>query len=341
MNKAKPIHNRILVMRFSAMGDVAMTVPVVKAFLASHPEKEILMVSQQSFSAMFLGIDRLEFFGVNLKGKHKGLLGIFRLWFQIRKEKKFDAIADLHGVLRSHILHFLFRLDGKKTSVIDKGRKAKKELTRKKDKVFTPLQHSTERYADVFKGLGMPISQGFISNAVKPAEVLEDRKIHLGFAPFAKHLMKMYDLDRFKEIIRFFDKEPFRLHLFGGSVPEKLIIREWEQEFKMAIPQDPSNTLASEIELMGRLDLMVSMDSANMHLASLKGTPVISIWGPTHPYAGFMGVGQSPLNAIQANMDCRPCSVFGNKNCWKGDHACMAIISPANVIERVLELVGE
>ena len=342
MSQPKPLHNRILVMRFSAMGDVAMTVPVVKSFLASHPDKEVLMVSQQSFSALFQGIERLVFIGVDLSGKHKGILGIFRIWQALRKGQAFDAVADLHGVLRSHILRLLFRLGGQQTARIDKGRKEKKELTRKKDKVFRPLMHSTERYAEVFKRLGLPISQGLVpAFSSSTSGHHTDHKIHLGFAPFAKHPMKMYDLDRFKEIVRYFDREPFRLHLFGGSQPERLILREWELEFRMAIPQDPAGNLATEIELIGRLDLMVSMDSANMHLASIKGIPVISIWGPTHPHAGFMGIGQSPLNAIQANMECRPCSVFGNKPCWKGDHACMAIISPGNVIERVLELVGE
>lgn len=77
------------------------------------------------------------------------------------------------------------------------------------------------------------------------------------------------------------------------------------------------------------------MDSANMHLASLAAVPVVSVWGPTHPYAGFYGVGQNPLNAIQLNLACRPCSVFGNKSCWRGDHACMSGIVPTAIIEKI------
>jgi len=83
---------------------------------------------------------------------------------------------------------------------------------------------------------------------------------------------------------------------------------------------------------------MISMDSANMHLASLFGVPVVSVWGATHPFAGFMGFGQSPDRAVQIDdLECRPCSVFGNKPCFRGDHACMEWITP----ERVLEKVGQ
>lgn len=78
--------------------------------------------------------------------------------------------------------------------------------------------------------------------------------------------------------------------------------------------------LREELILMSNLDVMVSMDSANMHLASLTGTPVVSVWGATHPYAGFLGCNQKEENAVQVSMPCRPCSIFGNKPCQRGDY---------------------
>jgi ADP-heptose:LPS heptosyltransferase len=86
---------------------------------------------------------------------------------------------------------------------------------------------------------------------------------------------------------------------------------------------------------MSHLDLMLSMDSANMHLASLTGVPVISIWGATHPYAGFMGYGQNPDNAIQTSLPCRPCSIYGNKPCMSKDYACLNDIRPETVLEKI------
>ena len=90
---------------------------------------------------------------------------------------------------------------------------------------------------------------------------------------------------------------------------------------------------------MSWLDAMVSMDSANMHLASLVHTPVVSIWGPTHPYCGFSGWHQSPDLAVQLDISCRPCSVFGNKECYIGDFRCMRSISPQMIIDKVTKLI--
>ena len=96
---------------------------------------------------------------------------------------------------------------------------------------------------------------------------------------------------------------------------------------------------AVELALLSHLDTMVSMDSANMHLASITGVPVVSIWGATHPYAGFQGWGQEPSNFIQADMDCRPCSVYGNKPCLRGDYACLTRISPDTVAEKIESII--
>ena len=86
---------------------------------------------------------------------------------------------------------------------------------------------------------------------------------------------------------------------------------------------------------MSHLDVMLSMDSANMHLASLVATPVVSVWGATHPYAGFMGWNQNPENVIQIPLECRPCSIFGQKACLRGDYACMNRIAPETIVEQI------
>ena len=95
----------------------------------------------------------------------------------------------------------------------------------------------------------------------------------------------------------------------------------------------------AELALMSHLDVMVSMDSGNMHLASLVNTPVVSIWGATHPLAGFMGWGQSEQNAVQIDLSCRPCSVYGNKPCLRKDYACLHQITPAIITQRILSVI--
>jgi ADP-heptose:LPS heptosyltransferase len=77
------------------------------------------------------------------------------------------------------------------------------------------------------------------------------------------------------------------------------------------------------------------MDSANMHLASLMGTRCISIWGSTHPYAGFLGFGQSEDDVVQVeDLTCRPCSVFGDKECYRGDWACLEELDIQKIVEK-------
>jgi len=348
MSKPKAEIKTIVVMRFSALGDVAMTVPVLKRVLEENPGIDIIMVSDSKLEGIFSGINRLRFAGYDLKGRYKGLRGIYRIYDQLNTHYEFQAVADLHGVLRTHVVRFLLRLAGKRTASIHKGRLEKKALTRAEEKVFKQLPHTTERYGDVFRQLGCTVrsdsyytlgkgqySQWFEKtwNVAEP--------VHIGFAPFTKHMTKMYNLDRFKEVVKYFNRQPYRLHLFGGSHAEQLVIKQWEKEFNCVESAPAGIGFKAELELMRKLKVMVSMDSANMHLASLVDVPVVSIWGPTHPYAGFYGFNQNPDHAIQVDLSCRPCSVFGNKECWRGDHACMQEITAERVIKQVKKMIGE
>lgn len=345
MNEAT-LREKILMIRFSALGDVAMVVPVVKAFLLHHPDKEILMLSDEKMSDLFFGIERLIFIGASLKGEHRGFLGIIRLFNTIRKQYQFDKLVDLHGVLRTHVLRMLFGISGKRTAMIDKGRFEKFALTRKEIKIFRPLKHATDRYLDVFASIGFSVDdfrddihQVMVSAKSKKRAASKQKK-KIGFTPFAKHDAKMYSLDRFKEVISHFDSLGHELYFFGGKGAEGRIIREWSKEFSNVVPLSDHIGFREELQVMQQLDLMVTMDSANMHLASLVEVPVVSVWGATHPYAGFYGYNQDPSNAVQVGLSCRPCSVFGNKTCWRGDHACMNGITTAMVIAKIEEVMG-
>ena len=97
---------------------------------------------------------------------------------------------------------------------------------------------------------------------------------------------------------------------------------------------------AVELPLMSWLDAMVSMDSGNMHMAALVNVPVVSVWGATHPYCGFAPWKQSPDNIVQLSLPCRPCSVFGNKECYLGDFRCMRSITPQMIIDKVNNILN-
>ena len=135
----------ILVIRLSAMGDVAMTVPVLRAFSLQYPEVKITVVSRPFFKPFFDDIENITFFAIDLKERHKGFLGLLRLFSDLRK-LNIDAVADLHNVLRSKVVRTLFALSGKKVAATDKGRKDKKELTKLEIKTISPTKSMFSRH---------------------------------------------------------------------------------------------------------------------------------------------------------------------------------------------------
>ena len=134
--------------------------------------------------------------------------------------------------------------------------------------------------------------------------------------------------------------ENTRIFLFGGRKEEKEQLSLWAKKYERCVSVPTLlNTLQEELLLMYHLDVMISMDSANMHLASLVNTPVISIWGATHPFAGFMGWNQSADLAVQTDLTCRPCSIYGNKPCLRNDYACLNEIKPEQIINKLDEVI--
>lgn len=338
----------ILVTRLSAMGDVAMTIPVMKQVLEDNPEVEIVFVTNRNWGALCANIPRLTFFPADVKGAHKGVKGLYRLFREVKKAHRIHAVADLHNVLRSKIIRTFFRLTGTPVAAIDKGRAAKKALTRKEDKVLQPLTSTIERYAVVFRQLGLRCEMGHkpvfqpraLTESITAVTGAKSAEKWVGMAPFATYREKMYPLEKMSEVLALLLQEPHhRVLLMGGGKQEVALLTELQAKYPQTILIAGRFALAEEMAIISQLDVMISMDSANMHLASLFGVPVVSVWGATHPFAGFMGYAQSADNAVQIDdLSCRPCSVFGNKPCFRGDHACMEWIKPEQISEKVNKL---
>jgi ADP-heptose:LPS heptosyltransferase len=339
-----PAPRHLLVFRFSSLGDVAMTVPVIQLLLHQYPQLQVTVVSTAFVKPLFADIERLHFVAAELKGTHKGFTGLYRLYQSLKKNVAFDAVADFHNVLRTKMLRSFMLLDGKPIAVIDKGRAEKKALTRPQHKVLQPLKTTFERYADVLAQLQLPIQLKWEDGLkAKPqnADIEHQKKegVHIvGIAPFAQYERKMYPLDKMKAVISMLSAHPnLRIYLFGGR--GEAALEQWANEQKGVLNFAGKMSFSDELEVIANLDVMVSMDSANMHLASLYGVPVVSIWGATHPYAGFYGWGQKPSNAVQIDLYCRPCSVFGNKPGPRNDLQCMHSIAPMMVYQKVMEQI--
>jgi ADP-heptose:LPS heptosyltransferase len=337
--------SKILIIRFSALGDVAMTIPVIYSLAKAYPMHEITVLSRESFGSLFNHLPaNVRFVGADLKVKYQGIKGINILYEELKAEK-YDFVADFHSVLRSHYLRLRFKLDGATTASIDKGRSEKKKLTQKNNKVFVPLKSSFTRYYDVLEKLGFKFDLGFKSIFEKEQSNLREIVSYtgekstekwLGIAPFAKHKGKIYPLDLQEKVIEHFAcNNRVKVFVFGGGESEKNIINNWTNKYPAIVSMVGKLNMNQELVLMSQLDVMYSMDSANMHLASLVNTPVVSLWGATHPYAGFMGWNQSSDNAIQTDLSCRPCSIYGQKTCYRGDYACLYQIMPEQIIQRI------
>jgi ADP-heptose:LPS heptosyltransferase len=340
---------RVLVIRLSALGDVALSVPLVQALAEQYPEHEFMVVSQPMMADLFHACpSNVTFQVAAIRSTHKGFLGLYRLYREIGY-RNVDVICDMHDVLRSRILCFFFLLHRLPVFRIDKERAQRRQITRRRNKELRPLKTSFERYRDVFACAGLSLNyfdarpKLELSLVQLPAmEALYGVKktFWLGFAPFARHQGKIYPLDKAEKVLAHFAAdERFTVFLFGGGKAEVEQMKKWKDQYP-SVKGANGNNLKEEIRLISCMDLMFTMDSANMHLASLAHTPVISVWGATHPYAGFYGLFQAERNQIQVDLSCRPCSIFGNKPCFRNDYACMNSIDPETIIKRIQTEVG-
>lgn len=329
-------------MRLSAMGDVAMTVHAVRALREAYPQLRITILTRPFFKPFFGGVDRIEFFDPDLKGRHKGFGGLVRLFRDLEK-LDIDFVADMHDVLRTKIVRTLFCMTKTRVAVIDKGRSDKKALTRKFRKLMHQLKHMVERYCEVLSALGfsdLELTPVPATPAALPPQIRaitgEKSGKWVGIAPFAKHKGKIYPSKQADELIGMLCGKAERVFIFGGGPYEKDFAECMEERYENVVSVIGKLSLSQEFDLISNLECIVTMDSASMHMASLVGTPAVSVWGATHPYAGFYGFGQDPDNAVQLDLPCRPCSVFGNKPCMYGDFHCMTGIEPSQIVDRVL-----
>ena len=324
-----------------------MTVPVLKALRRANPTLRITVLTRPFFQPFFHDVEGIEFLVPDLNGRHKGLRGLWRLAAEARRQG-IDAVADLHDVLRSQVIRRLLRLNGCSVAHIRKGRREKRALIRKGYLRSHPLKTTIERYADVFRRLDLPLAPLFpephrehpLSETVL-ALTGEKNGCWIGFAPFAKHRGKTYPQELATQLTALLSEKAEKIFLFGGGEQERQSAESMAAGHPNVIVVVGKLKLAGELELIAHLDAIVTMDSSAMHMASLVGTPAVSIWGATHPYAGFLGFGQDPEQVVQLPLPCRPCSVFGDKPCRWGDWRCLHGIDPREIAAKTLLLCGK
>ncbi|MFD0834719.1 glycosyltransferase family 9 protein [Mariniflexile aquimaris] len=332
----------ILVIRLSAMGDVAMTVPVLRAFTEQFPEVKITVLTRATFKCFFRDLNNVSVFIADVKGKHGGISGLFKLSNEL-KSLGIEAVADLHNVLRSKILKVFFF--GKKVVQIDKGRAEKKALVSGKN--FQQLKTTHQRYADVFEALGFKLDlshptfpeKASLPNTVKALLPNNSNKL-IGIAPFAAHQGKMYPLDLMKQVIETLSKD-YNILLFGGGAKEIDVLNSFESDYENVVNVAGKLSFNEELDVISNLDIMLSMDSGNAHLAAMFGIKTVTIWGVTHPFAGFAPFNQPATNALLSDRNRFPnipTSVFGNKYPESYKEASRSI-EPETIIEKIKAII--
>ena len=340
---SEPIKH-IAVIRLSAMGDVAMTVPVILAFVKQHPDVKVTVVSRVFFKPIFYNIPNVDFFTAHVRHRHKGLLGLFRLYKDL-KSIGVTEIVDLHNVLRSKVIRTLFTLSGKKVAFTDKGRSEKKALTQLKDKQFQPLKTMFERHAETFQKLGYAINLNNPSFLIKeeiPEKIIdligEKQQQWIGIAPFAHYSSKTYPQDLMRNVVEQLSQNTnSKILLFGGGKREKEKLNQMAFGLTNVYNLAGMISFEKELQLISNIDIMVSMDSGNAHLAAMYGVKTITIWGATHPFAGFAPFNQPFENCLVSDREkypLLPTSVYGNKKV-AGYEDVMRTITPESIVSLI------
>ena len=346
MAKSNRRPNNMLVMRLSALGDVAMTIPVLYPVCRANPDTRFIMLTKKWPSSMFHDRpDNLMVVGVDTKD-YKGFWGMMRLARELRRQYDIDAVADLHSVLRTWMLDMSMKLRGIPVSRLDKERSRRKALINHKD--GQPVTPTHERYRQVLRQLGMETPVDFkrlFEDKPLPTSSLVLEKSPgphwVAVSPFSAHEGKIYPLQLMEQVVSLLSqREGYWIFLMGGGKEEKLALRNMARKKSNVISMaEVKHGFTDEYALLGRCDLMLSMDSANVHLASLMGLKTITVWGATSPACGFLGYGQDARDDIQLDLPCRPCSIYGERGCRFGDYHCLTDISPDQIVKQVVAIV--
>lgn len=354
MTTESKYHN-VLITRFRLLGDVAMTIPVVYSACEAHPDVRFVIATQSVASTLFVNApSNLTVVSIDHRTELSSFGSLRRLARRLVNDYGIDAMVDLQGEYRSWLLGVCLRLQGvKKVVRIDKGTKGKRALTRRRNKRMFPLVTQRDRYREALNRMGFTFDETFTSIYGDNAQADSALFAHLSaakqpgerwiaVAPFAKWNGKIYPMHLMEKVLdQIAAWQGVRIFLLGQGDNERDQFRKWTAKYANATSlAECRNGFPAELALLSHCDVMLSMDNMNMHLASLVRVPVVSVWGASHPYCGFMGWKQDEANVVQLNMACRPCSLFGDKKCYYNDFFCLTGIQPQMVISAVEKVLN-
>lgn len=365
LSQITPGFQHLLIIRLSSFGDVAMTVPAIGLLRNKFPKMKITILTTEFFSVLFNQIPNINF--IFFKPSHKTLIGLYSLSKDINNAN-FTCVIDLHNVLRTKLLSFFCFLsklqslrflrqghidhlfNRRPRFILDKGRKEKKALIA--GDTFKQLKSMHQRYIDVFNKLIVEVFELNIKldlkffKYYKKVDISDknykfnvENKI-IGIAPFAGHICKEYSLTKIIEIIAHLN-DIYEILIFGAPGDEAKKIKEICKSNQNTHNISTDYSLEEQMGIISNLDLMISMDSANGHIASLFGINVLTIWGATHPFTGYGPYMQPKINSIipdRKNYHKLPVTIYGS-NCPKDYLDAINSIKTEKILKRIEKII--
>ncbi|MCK4403653.1 MAG: glycosyltransferase family 9 protein [candidate division Zixibacteria bacterium] len=334
---------KILIIRFSSLGDVILTTPVIGVLKTKFPQSRIFFLTKAQYGDILRNDPRIfSLIEFDPRGRHKGISGFFKLIEKLRTYD-FDLLVDLHANLRS----FFVRHPTKSKIKLKYNKRWLSRFLMVHCK-FLKIKaiHTVDSYMKVLKKMQINTPEKnpliFLSRDDEESSRLflleqkvEKDDIVVGVHPGARWQTKRWDEGKFKQVCQdLIGRDNCKIMLLGDAGDEKLV-----EKIKQDLPNEKvinavGLPLGRFMSLIRRCDCLIINDSGPMHIASALQVPVVAIFGPTHPKLGFSPVGSKNM-VLCANVKCSPCSLHGEKRCSKKSRFCMDLIGPEMVVEVV------
>jgi len=305
------------------MGDVAIAAPVIYGMKKSYPDHQITVVTKSVFAPILRQIPEINVIEYDHKGIHKGFLGLIRFARQI-PVAHYTHIIDLHDVVRTKILRRLLGFS-RQVTVFNKDRKTqKRSLTQSldTDKFYKVAEDYCSAFAKAWQLYTPPLNK-VIRYLPKPSTITLDRESvrprdYLVIAPFAAHPGKSLSVKAAIRLVQKIKKLGRPILLLGGGNNEVEILGKLANESAINCIAG-KYSIEQECAFLAHAAAVIAMDTGNGHIAAMYGTPVVTIWGVTHPTAGYVPLGQPIENQILPNYSRfpnLPDSLFGKQSAY-------------------------
>ena len=333
----------ICVIRFGSLGDLVLLTALLEALRAGFPEAEIHLVTKERFAGLFDEDDRVDALHL-LEGSNPASL------LRLRRSMpgRFDALIDAHGVTRSVLLAGTIRAKIRARIVKDQARKLLL-IHRKIDRYPADGISMVDRYVDLARRIGAdpPIDPaprlGEPATASAAAERclggLPGSRRPVAVAPGARHHAKRWPTERFAGLVSALLARGETVALVGGE-GDRAACRAVAEK-SGGLPVDCCGGLSplETAAVLARCDLLVTNDSAPLHIAEAAGTPVVALFGPTVGRFGYAPRLPDSV-VVERSLDCRPCSRNGARPCPLGTKECLASITATIVLDAVDGVLG-